>query len=334
MRFSARRSMFRYVGLAGLGAALLAGPAVVAPAQAAPGAAPAVVKAPCEPMTRVAPGHARHDAVDLTEAERARTEEERNRRVSARTARSAATVAQLPAHILVPVYVHVIKGSHAGEQTVNDRKIRRVMEILRAGFRGDQSQFAVATRYSFTIKKITYTRNDRWYHAALFNKADRQAKTQLHRGFSRALNLYFSGAETQGLPLLGYARFPWQYALNPKLDGVTVNVNGLPGGRATGYNLGDTVIHEVGHWLGLFHTFESKTGNGCDPINDGVTDTPAEIDANFRCSDLDNLCDPTELATKLDPALNFMDYTFDTCMRLFTAGQAARMDYEYATYRY
>lgn len=330
--------MSKYVGLAAVGAALLAGPALITPAHAESVATAADVKAPCRSTSaaRTLPGHELNDSVDLTAAERARTQAERTRILPSRSARSSASAAQLPAHILVPVYVHVIKGSHKGEQTVSDRKIRRSLEILRRAYAGGQSGYAYDTRYSFTIKKITYTRNDKWYHAALFNKVDRQAKTKLHRGFSRALNLYLSGAEAQGLPLLGYARFPWQYASNPKLDGVTVNVNGLPGGRARGYNLGDTVVHEVGHWLGLFHTFESKSGSGCDETNDGVADTPAEIDANFRCVDESNICDPVgmQLNGLLDPAYNFMDYTFDTCMRLFTQGQAARMDYEYATYRY
>lgn len=315
-------------GIAAVSAVLLAGPMLATPAHATPVAAPAAAKVPCAPAA-TSPTRwrsAQQDAIDLDATERARTASEQTA-VSSRSARSAAT--SLAPSVLIPVYVHIIRGTHAGDSAVSKTKVRRVMRILRAGFHGDQSQYAARTRYSFTIKKIDITRNDKWYHAALFNRADRQAKRALHRGGPRSLNLYINGARVQGLPLLGYSRFPWQVRTRPKLDGVTVNVNSLPGGKARGYNLGDTVIHEVGHWLGLFHTFEG----GCSEVNDGVADTPAEKDANFRCANTANLCDPTELATKIDPAYNFMDYTLDSCMRLFTPGQAARMDYEFAKWR-
>ncbi|MGO4258429.1 zinc metalloprotease [Marmoricola sp. RAF53] len=269
------------------------------------------------------------DTLDLSSAERTATQAQlgTSQRTLNRSARTE--VAALASRVVIPVYVHVIQGSHRKERTVNVTKVRRTLAILRGGFAGTQAAGAARTRYSFTIKKINFVKNDKWYHASLFSKADRQMKTKMHRGGSRSLNLYLSGARADGLPLLGYSRFPWQYRLNPKLDSVTVNVDGLTGGRANGYNLGDTVIHEVGHWMGLFHTFEG----GCSEINDAVADTPAEKAPNYRCADVGHVCDPTELATKVDPAYNFMDYSLDQCMRMFTEGQASRMDAEFALYR-
>jgi len=246
--------------------------------------------------------------------------------------------AAAPGHIVVPVLIHLIHGRHRHEHRISKRAARRMFYTLKAGYAGAQDPASGPTGVSFVLKKITVTRNEAWYHAAPYSRADKQMKNRLHRGRARVLNIYVNRPRSYGAPLLGFSVFPWQHRSRPKLDGVTVSDVSLPGGAAAGYNLGDTVIHETGHWLGLLHTFEG----GCED-RDGVADTPAEAQASFRCDER-NTCDtpifvdpanPTGPAIDLpDPIHNFMDYSYDFCMYQFTPGQDARMIALFMHYRY
>lgn len=227
-------------------------------------------------------------------------------------------------NITVPVYVHVITNGTAGN--VSDAAIANQINVLNTAYAGLDTGGGFNTSYRFQLVATDRTSNSSWYTAGPGTTAETQMKTALRRGTADDLNIYLNN---MGGGLLGWATFPWDYAAKPSMDGVVVLSASIPGGTASPYNLGDTATHEIGHWLGLYHTFQG----GCTTNNDYVSDTAAERSPNYGCpTGTRNTCSGNRFPGN-DPVENFMDYTDDACMYRFTSGQNSRMDSAWNAYR-
>jgi hypothetical protein len=223
----------------------------------------------------------------------------------------------------------VNKGEGTENGDVTNKMLREQIDVLNEAYAGlDPSapNSATNTPFRFEIAGIDRTTNEKWFNSGIDSKEEREMKEALHIGGANALNVYVNNA---GGVYLGWSTFPFGYTSDPLEDGVVVLYSSLPGGDCCDdrvYNQGDTATHEVGHWLGLFHTFQGGCGTN---HNDMVADTPAERSAAFGCPAGRDTCP----GAGVDPIENFMDYTEDSCMYQFTAGQSERMEALSAQYR-
>ncbi|KAG8683603.1 hypothetical protein FRC09_015969 [Ceratobasidium sp. 395] len=219
------------------------------------------------------------------------------------------------------VYWHVIRaGTTLAEGNVPDSQIK-------ASIKATNSHLS-KTGLSLELAKIDRTTNPTWFnYVAPRLPTNTAMKKLLRKGGAADLNIYtvgFKGGPGKGL--LGYATFPSSYAGNKTDDGVVIQYATLPGGTYPNYNEGKTLTHELGHWLGLYHTFQ---GDSCKGPGDYVSDTPPEETPTAGCPKDKDTCP----GGGKDPIHNYMDYSYDACMNQFTPGQAKRIKQQIGTYR-
>ena len=212
----------------------------------------------------------------------------------------------------VQVAWHVIYSS-SGAGNISNEMISDQIDVLNDAY--------APYDIFFTLDIVDYTMNDDWFND--MDQYENTYKQQLNIDPIHYLNIY-----TGNMPgLLGWSWLPYSWPEGSYMHGVCLLYSSLPGGSSYPYNAGDTATHEIGHYLGLLHTFE----NGCSVNNDNVSDTPQEDDGNniYSC----NATDTCPNDPGMDPVQNFMTYTDDACLNQFTTGQGDRMTDMIATYR-
>lgn len=228
----------------------------------------------------------------------------------------------------IPVVVHVIRNT-SGQGNLSAALVQSQITVLNEDFRARSGtagasgvdtmiEFFLATRdpVGAPTSGIVHHTDNSWFNdnGAYYNAVAWDTQ--------RYLNIYTNN--TGNGTLLGYVPALPQASsvLNTPADRVVIHYAsfGRPALGGAPYGLGRTTTHEVGHYLGLFHTFDFGCDAGsCYSSGDRICDTAPEANARFGCPVGASSCGTP------DPVRNYMDYTDDACMTGFTAEQARRM---------
>jgi hypothetical protein len=239
--------------------------------------------------------------------------------------------------ITIPVVVHILYQN--AEQDISDQQIFSQIDVLNEDYRklnanassipaafssiaaDCEIQFCLAARSPQGLASNGITRTQTSVSAFSLNDAMKRSTTGGVDAWptDKYLNIWVCNLANN---LLGFATLPG--TVIPALDGVVIGYKFF--GRNTplggNYNKGRTATHEIGHWLNLIHIW-GDDDNASDPCSgsDQVTDTPNQEGSNFQCPSYPSpSCGNTS-----DMFMNFMDYTYDQCMNMFTTGQKTRM---------
>ena len=238
------------------------------------------------------------------------------------TKKSLLTKRLVNGKIEIPVVVNVLYRTAA--QNISAAQIQSQIDILNDDFNALNSDYNSVPSIFSNVKAnvgITFvldqvirksTTKKSWGTADAMKKTNKGGIAPTSPGTK--LNLWVC---IIGNGILGYAQFPGGSSTT---DGVVIDTNyfGLAGAASAPYNLGRTATHEVGHWMNLRHIWGDAT---CG--SDLVSDTPSHNTANYGVPVYPHYSTCT--GTPVEMTMNYMDYTDDNAMYMFTLGQKSRM---------
>lgn len=245
--------------------------------------------------------------------------------------------------LTIPIIFHIIT-SGSGATNIAASRVQAQVDQLNLDYRnlaGSTNPVAADVQIEFCLAMVDPNGNvltEPGIHRVTTYGAGTQTQTTMDNTIKPATiwdaNNYMNvWVANLGGGLLGYAQFPSSSGLSglsanggsASTDGVVILYTSLgsvasPTAGAAPYNLGRTLTHEMGHWLGLRHIW----GDGGCTVDDFCNDTPAAGAANYGCPTGTNSCTGGTYPGN-DMIENYMDYTDDPCMNIFTADQKTRI---------
>ncbi len=203
----------------------------------------------------------------------------------------------------IPLVFHVLQDKD-GDGVIDQAQLDEQMSVVNKAFK--------KSKLRFFIQEVRYLTKPNWFKRCAKAKVATKMAKRLAVDPARTVNVY----TCEPKKLLGFAILPWAYEEDSVFNQVVVHHLSMPFGIFP-YDLGMTLVHELGHYFGLLHPFSG----GCEAPGDFVDDTPFEAEPARRCPIGKDSC-PQE---GVDPVENYMDYSDDACFTNFTAGQNDRM---------
>jgi hypothetical protein len=225
---------------------------------------------------------------------------------------------------LIPVVVHVIQAPN-GQGFISDAMVQSQIDVLNEDFRAIAGSLGAPgedTRVEFYLADVDPNGNPTNGITRHVSKQWFQDKGSYAASIgwdtNRYLNIYTNTAGGN----LGYAYLPQSGSVGTSYDGVRILWSAFGRNAPIGYpyDLGRTATHEVGHYLGLYHTFQGGCASAasCNTNGDLICDTNPESQPNsYPCT--------ASSCGSSDPTRNYMDYSYDLCMTNFTVEQTRRM---------
>ena len=234
----------------------------------------------------------------------------------------------------IPVVVHVLRNDAGTLGDLSLEMVQSGIDILNEDMNailGSNGEDGTEARIEFYLADtdpdgnptngVTYTNNTTWY-----NDSGNYYEV-LGWDTERYMNIYTNTAGG----FLGYVSgFPADGTAGQPYDRIVVlwEAYGRDGAYGPPFDQGRTLTHEVGHYLGLFHTFQGGCDSGgCYTQSDLICDTNSESGPHFGCTSGSSSCG------SIDPIENYMDYSDDLCMTRFTPEQVNRMRCSLLNYR-
>ncbi|MCB0641844.1 MAG: T9SS type A sorting domain-containing protein [Phaeodactylibacter sp.] len=245
--------------------------------------------------------------------------------IEAHTAQVIANQTRVDGIITIPTVVHVIYNTSS--QNISSAQILSQIQVLNDDFRrmnadadgtwpqaaDSEIEFCLATVDPQGNSTNGVTRTQTSVTGFSTNDAMKFNSSGGHDAWPAGDYLNIWVCNISG-GILGYAQFPGG---SPSTDGVVIDYQyfGTTGTATAPFDLGRTATHEVGHWLNLRHIW----GDGGCGVDDFVSDTPTSDAPNYGCALGHVSCSSTDMVQ------NYMDYSDDACMNLYTSGQSTRM---------